>query len=258
MIPLIHASFLSHKNSISTLKEESSIQSSKYISVVQTINSFKELEDKSLKEQLKRTFKENKKLLHSSFSSTPLLEIINVVSIQIKEFEFKDKHISIINTLKQEVDILICNSYSNTMLIQLISKKSCHIVCNVFSQDLVNRFDFIHHFNSGINHVLSNEMGEKEMMLGVELSIFQNVSEFKQAKYFSSCIQNSKLATKSKIPHLLFKIIYSKTDFRTQRELVLIQKALFHAQPLQIQHQLTYLEQFLETRLKIKRGELIK
>ncbi|MCH8520024.1 MAG: hypothetical protein LAT82_04695 [Nanoarchaeota archaeon] len=253
MIPLIHSSLLSKENSITLLQEENCINNSKYIGIVQTISSLKELENKELRHIIKNSFN----TLTQKFKNTTF-KPVNVCYIDIKEFEFKDKYISIISSLKQEVDYLICCSYSNTTLVQLTSKKCTHLICNVFNQDLVNRFDFIHHFNSGINHVLCNEIKEREAGLGVEMSIFHNISQFKQAKYFSSCIQNSKLATKSKIPHLLFKIIYSITDIRTQKELVLIQKALFKAQSFQIQNQLSFTEEFFEKQERIKRGDLIE
>lgn len=253
MIHFIHSSLIEQKESLNSVISHKSIQNSKYIGIVKSITSVNELEQKTLRELLKEKIRSSREKL-----SNCKFEIINVCYIQIPIMEFSDKQISIIKLLKQDFDLVLCNSYSNTMLTQLISKKVCHIICNVFSQELVNRFDFIHHFNSGINHILSNEMAQKEMILGVELSIFQNISELKQAKYISSCIQNSKITTKSKVPHLLFKIIHSQVDLRDEIELIAIQKVLFNAQPFQVQNQKKYLEEFIQTQLKIKRGELIK
>lgn len=281
MIPLVNFSFLYNSNSqefnIENYKELiNELEKSHQIGVVFTISSQEELKDKKTVEIFKQYYKEiklkveeienekckeeknNSKLNNLNNISSFPIELYFILNIQIEQTQFKDMQITQIRNFKAQCDLLMIYSFSNTMLEQIISKKAAHMIVNVFSQKLVNRYDFIHHFNSGINHVLCSEMSQNSMFLGVEISEFNIVSSLKQSKYFSSCIQNSKLATKAKIPHMVFKLINSREDIRSSREIESIQKAFFKAQPFQILRQKQFIEEFLKKQSRIKRGEYIE
>ncbi|MFP4402549.1 MAG: hypothetical protein ACLFPL_04955 [Candidatus Nanoarchaeia archaeon] len=243
-----------------TLKSFQNQSFNQHIAIVFSITSLKELENKQIKSQIQEQYRTILKMLQSqeSFKSNSIQFFLSI-QFNVPVIEFKDSHISTLISLKQCCDFSIIYSYSNTMLTQLISKSCSHMIANVGSQEIVKRFDFIHHFNSGINHVLTNEMSEKDLILGVDIQLFNTTSSpITQSRYFSSCIQNSKLATKSNIPHLLFTIIRNREDVRNVDELVCIQKALFKAQPIQIQFQKSYLDKHFSKLFRIKKGEYIE
>ena len=236
----------------------SEFENSKELGIVFSIQSQEELKDKKIIDSFKQDFETIKFKIKEMKNLNCLIDIYLILQINIETQQFRDIEITTIRNIKQQCDLLMIYSYSNNMLEQIISKKVAHMIVNVFSQKLVNRYDFIHHFNSGINHVLCSEMSQNSMLLGVDISEFNTVSSLKQSKYFSSCIQNSKLATKAKVPQMVFKLINSKEDIRSSREIESIQKALFKAQPFQILQQKQCIEEFLKKQRKIKQGEYIE
>lgn len=267
MIPLIDASFLYNFKiqtfNLSNLKElvyDMGIITQ--LGIVFTINSQEDLNDKNYIGNMKKYFEQIeekcKNVNNSKDRENDEIKFYFIIQIQIEMFEFRDIQITQIKTLKHQCDMLMVHSYSNMMLEQIISKKAAHMIVNVFSQKIVNRYDFIHHFNSGINHVLCSDMSQNSMFLGVEISEFNTVSSLKQSKYFSSCIQNSKLATKAKVPHIVFKLINSREDIRSSREIESIQKSFFKAQPFQILQQKQFIENFLTRQRRIKNLDYIE
>lgn len=263
MIPLVNFSFLYNSstqvfntNNFEELMYE--LEKPTQIGIVFTINSQEELKDKKLVETFKLDFEAMKLKIEEMKKLNSSIDIYFILQINIETQQFRDVEITTIKNLKQQCDLLIIHSYSNVVLEQIISKKAAHMIVNVFSQKLVNRYDFIHHFNSGINHVLCTEMSQNSMFLGIELSEFNDISTLKQSKYFSSCIQNSKLATKAKISHIVFKFIKSREDIRSNKELESVQKVFFKAQPFQILQQKQFIEYFLKKQRKIKKGEYIE
>lgn len=271
MITIVDFDFLfdlsTQRLNVSNCRElVSEMKSNFQFGVMFTISSINELKDENLKhiKQNFKTFQESLKVLELELSCKrekkfiEEVEIYLLIQVDIESLQFRDKELLFIRKLKENCDMLSIRSYSNTMLEQIISKKVTHMIINVFSQKIVSRYDFIHHFNSGINHVLCNEMSNNSMFLGVELHEFSIISSLKQSKYFSSCIQNSQLATKSKVPHLVFKIIRRKEDIRSQRELMSFQKAFMRSQPYQIKQQINFLELFLSKQKRIKKGEYVE
>ena len=208
------------------------------------------------KDQIKK-YKKEFELLQKTYKKTSL-KYKFVISIDIPKHKFNDKELSEFQFIYNNADFVMIYSYSNDMLMQLSSKKYCHMIINVFSQEVTKRFDFIHHFNSGINHIILAELNQRSISLGVDISCFSNTSSLRFAKYLSSCIQNSELSTKAKVPHICFSIIHSIQDVRSEKNFTLIQKALFNATPKQIQYQKSYLDNFFDEQDRIRSGKLVK
>ena len=229
--------------------------SQSYLGCVFTITSSISLTNIS---NIKNEFKHIKEK-YSEFEKEYSITLRSVIQISIAGLKFSDKELSLFLTYYTTFDFVQIYSYSNTQIMQLVSKKCCAQIVNVFSCDSVKRYDFIHHFNSGMNHIIAQELSLKSISVGIDMQSFNSctASSMKLSKYFSSCIQNSMLCSKKKVPHMCFNVISQVEDIRRCDEYVRIQKSFFNATPFQINAQKSYLHMYFTMQHQKLKGEIV-
>ena len=269
---ILYSSSLFNINSSSIIHIEilNSMSNVKYIPIVLEINSFdevvemiaKEKNNKNLNnESIQFKIEKYKEILEQSFKFHNLkyspFEIKSILYINCKQIKFSDKELSQIKQLSKKFNFSMIASYSNTMILQLTTHKHCNMIVNIYSQEIIKRFDFIHHFNSGLNQTIVQDCSKFSISVGLVLNELSELSKISFSKVFSSAIQNSKLCTKAKVPQLVLKMVKNEFDILNLKSFISIQKSLIKAQPFQIQQQNSYFTHFFEMQDKERKGEIL-
>ena len=125
---------------------------------------------------------------------------------------------SLINNLKKDFDIIIGYGGMNKINRYFIEQTNIDFLLDPHNSSYYNKIDFIHHFNSGLNHVLLNVAKEKQIKLFFSLNFIYN-SKKNIPKEIGRISQNIKFARKYNIPVHINYIISSPNQLLSLHDL---------------------------------------
>ena len=182
------------------------------------------------KQNLEKIF-ELKKKINPKFSA-----------IQIRIDKITNQTQSIINNLKQDFDLIIGLGGLNKINRFFLEQTKIDFLQDPQNSSFKIKFDFIHHFNSGLNHILSKMAQNKQIGFIFSLNFTQTSNKLIIAKEIGRIDQNIKFARKYKIPIYLNFIIQNQNQIKTQQQIQEISK-IFTISTQQINQITTILEQ---------------
>lgn len=161
-----------------------------------------------------------------------------------------------IELAKEFFDIVIGYGGLNKMNRYLLEQTKIDFLQDPHSTLYKNKIDFIHHFNSGLNHILCKFAKEKKKGLFISLNC-SNEKGKNFAKNFGRINQNLKLANKYAIPVFLSFIISSKYEIKNKKEHEALMK-LFNVSTTQIKENLSILEKTIKINREKKEKTYIR
>jgi len=139
-------------------------------------------------------------------------------AILIKIEKITNSIISNINNISQSFDLIIGQGGLNSINRFFVEQTKIDLLLDPHTSEFEQKFDFIHHFNSGMNHILFNLMKEKEMCILISLTKYiGNKSLF--YKDIGRINQNLMLARKSKIKTIFANFYETDNKLRSQKEI---------------------------------------
>ncbi|MCA9487119.1 hypothetical protein H6501_05005 [Candidatus Woesearchaeota archaeon] len=152
-----------------------------------------------------------------------------------------------VNSLKQECDILIGQGGLNKVNRYFIEQTQIDILKDPHTTKYLPKTDFVHHFNSGLNHVLCQFAKEKDQAILSSLGSLQKSKSYFAAKDMGRINQNLKLTKKYKLVHIITLIAKQASDIKNsvQYEALI---SLFDATTEQKKQSATAIETLLKTK----------
>lgn len=200
------------------------------ITLKDKINNNKQLEEiKKLKQEIKPEFS----------------------AIQIKLEKIENSTPGIISNLNQQFDITIGYGGLNKINRYFLEQTTIDFLQDPQNSTYQNKFDFIHHFNSGLNHILCKFAKEKNTDYLISLNFTNNFNKYNLAKEIGRINQNLKFARKYKIQTIINFIIQNPSQVKSIQEIKGI-LSLFEISTQQSFESITILEN------KIKLNQLKK
>lgn len=129
-----------------------------------------------------------------------------------------------INTAKQKFDIVLVQGTSNKANRYIVEQTNADFLLNPQSSDSVKRYDFIHHFNSGLNHILASLAKKKDIGIFISLNFLKWENPVRISKELGRINQNLILAQKYGLPIVADFLIEENFDIKTNTEL----KGIYH------------------------------
>lgn len=160
-------------------------------------------------------------------------------AIQIKLDKIENQTSGIIDSLKRNFDIVIGLGGLNKINRFFLEQTKIDFLQDPHNSLYMNKTDYIHHFNSNINHVLCNLANEKETGFLFTLNFSKNKKYI--YKEIGRINQNIKFARKFKIPTLINFIIEDEEQIKSKFELMAIM-SLFDMSSIQKKESLLILE----------------
>ena len=155
-----------------------------------------------------------------------LLEIINkknqqnynnfAIFIEIEKIDQQTQQF--INNLHKEFSIIFVQGGLNKINRFILESTSADVLVDPHTSKYKIKTDFIHHFNSGINHILATFAKEKETIFMINLNSFIQKKK-NLSKDIGRISQNIKLCRKYNIPIFLNYIVYKQSQIKTYAEL---------------------------------------
>ena len=139
-------------------------------------------------------------------------------AIQINIEKQDNSTIGFVNQLKQNFDLTIGLGGLNKTNRFFLEQTQIDILQDPQNSKFKNKIDFIHHLNSGLNHVLCNYAKEKNISFLFTLNFFSG-KPFHKSKEIARINQNLKLARKYNIPIIINYIIKEPNNIKTIEEL---------------------------------------
>ena len=133
----------------------------------------------------------------------------------IENIKIDDQLPQFIKETKKEIDIIIAQGGLNKINRFLLEKTSIDYIADPHSSKDKLKKDFIHHFNSGINHVLATQAKEKKIGLFISLHQFSQKKK-NLAKDIGRIQQNIRLWRKYESPILTDYIIEKPSQIKTE------------------------------------------
>ena len=146
---------------------------------------------------------------------------IKYSGIQIMIEKPDNNLISVINSLKQDFDIIIGLGGLNKINRFFLEETQIDFLQDPQNSLFNPKIDFIHHFNSGINEVLCKFAKEKEIGFLFSLNFLNNKTKY-MAKELGRVDQNIVFAQKYKIPFYFNYIIEKSDEIKNKQELMWI------------------------------------
>lgn len=144
-------------------------------------------------------------------------------AILIKIEKITNSIISNINNISQNFDLTIGQGGLNSINRFFTEQTKIDLLLDPHTSEFEQKFDFIHHFNSGMNHILFNLMKEKEIGVLINLTKYiGNKNLF--YKDIGRINQNLKLARKSKIKTIFANFYENNNKIRSKDEITQILK----------------------------------
>ncbi len=148
----------------------------------------------------------------------------------------------IINSLKEEFDLIIGFGGLNKTNRFFLEKTNIDFLMDPQNSLERVKIDFIHHLNSGINHILTKFAKNKNIDFIFSLNFTNNSNKFIIAKEIGRINQNLKFTRKYKVKSYINFIIKKSTQIKTLKEIQSI-SSLFDISTTQKQENLQILEQ---------------
>lgn len=167
---------------------------------------------KRTKENLEK-IKQIKQKIKPKFSAIQL--IIEKISGQTQ---------STINNLKNDFDLVIGLGGLNKINRYFLEQTKIDFLQDPQNSKFKPKFDFIHHFNSGLNHILCKFAKQKEIGLIFSLNFTNSNHKLPIAKEIGRINQNIAFARKYKIPIYINFSIQNKNQIKSQNEIQSISK----------------------------------
>lgn len=145
-------------------------------------------------------------------------------AIRVIIYNFSNSLIGTINSLKQEFDLVIGFGGLNKINRFFLEQTQIDFLEDPQNSQYKVKIDFIHHFNSGLNHVLCKLAKEKNIGIIHSLS-FRKLQPFFISKEIGRINQNVKFARKYKIP-ITSNIISNKYQIKNKFQLKQINSIL--------------------------------
>lgn len=161
----------------------------------------------------------------------------------------------IINQLKQEFDIIIGIGGLNKVNRFFLEQTQIDFLQDPHNSQFKVKFDFIHHFNSGLNHILCKFAQEKKIGLIYSLNFMQKKGII-ILKDIGRISQNTQFSNKYSIPIYANFIIEKEKDILSLNQLESIQKQL-KLTTKQIRNSQNILEKKIKYNQKKKTKEFI-
>lgn len=151
----------------------------------------------------------------------------------LKTFENKKKELSEIKNIKIDIGVIVDDKSINkipsfddyvfaaTASKSLIENKKSYIFFDFEKQD---RSDFLHHRNSGLNHVMCQIMKEKEKMLGFSFSSLLNSKN--KGVMLGRMQQNARFSRKFKLKTVIASFAIAPYELRAEHEINSFKKIL--------------------------------
>ncbi len=151
----------------------------------------------------------------------------------MKTFENKKKELTEIKEIRVDIGLLADEKSINKIQLisdyifistatkSLIENKKSYVLFDFEKQD---KNDFLHHRNSGLNHVMCQLMKEKEKILGISFSSLLN-SKNKDVM-LGRMQQNARFSKKYKLKTVFASFAQSPYELRAEHEIISFQKIL--------------------------------
>lgn len=138
-------------------------------------------------------------------------------AIRVVIFNFSNSLVGNINSLKKDFDLIVGFGGLNKLNRFFLEQTQIDFLEDPQNSQYKPKMDFIHHFNSGLNHVLCNLAKEKNVGIINSLN-FVKLKPIFIAKEIGRINQNTKFARKYNIP-ILSNIISNKYQVKNQNQL---------------------------------------
>ena len=145
----------------------------------------------------------------------------NNCAIQITIEKLENSSTGIVNSLKNDFDIVIGMGGLNKINRFFLEQTQIDFLQDPHNTYFKSKIDFIHHFNSGINHVLGTLAKERNIGFLFTLNFTQKNKRF-IPKEIGRINQNIRFARKYKIPTIINFIIQTSNQIKTKEEIKLI------------------------------------
>lgn len=139
-------------------------------------------------------------------------------AILVEVLRIDNNFAGFIESLKNTFDIIIGQGGLNKVNRYLIESTNIDFLLDPHNSIYNKKFNFIHHFNSGLNHVLINLAIENNVYLMNSLNFLDNDKE--TLKDLGRVNQNQNLARNKALPVSFVKIIESEQDILTEKEVL--------------------------------------
>lgn len=166
----------------------------------------------------------------------------------------KSEYVSWMSQLAQKVDIIFAKGGTNSSNRFILEQTCADVLLDPQSSRIYKKQDFIHHFNSGLNHVLVQIAKERGKLLASTLHFFSQKYYFKEVGRIE---QNIFLARKKNLPFYLGYLARDKFDIKSLHSLTSIY-GLFSYSTEQLHASLASLDKVIELNRKKKAGIYLK
>lgn len=139
----------------------------------------------------------------------------------ITNFDLKPELRGLISSAKTDFDLILIKGGSNKKNRYIIEQLSVDFIVDPHISE-ESRFDFIHHYNSGLNHVLTKLANEKNIGVLTTLNSLVYKNKIFISKDIGRISQNVKLCRKYGALFSSQFIIKNKLEFRSLKELMAI------------------------------------
>jgi RNase P/RNase MRP subunit p30 len=151
----------------------------------------------------------------------------------LKTYEFQKKELLKLTELKVDIGITVDEKSINkvsliddyifckTPPLSLIDHKKSYILYNF---ELLERSDFLHHRNSGLNQVMCNLMKEKDKILGISFSSLINSRN--KGVILGRMRQNARFSRKFNLKTVIASFATTPYELRAEHELISFKKIL--------------------------------
>ncbi|MFW6009630.1 MAG: hypothetical protein ACOC16_01910 [Nanoarchaeota archaeon] len=160
---------------------------------------------------------------------------IEKTAIQVFLEKIDNSTIGIINNLKNDFDIIIGYGGTNKINRFFIEQTQIDLLQDPHNSKYYNKIDYIHHFNSGLNHVLCNLAKNKQIGILISLNFAKEESKKNIPKEIGRINQNIKFTNKYNLNLYINYLIEDKKQILKFNELKKI-TSLFDISNQQIQN----------------------
>ncbi len=139
-------------------------------------------------------------------------------ALQITLDKMENATVGIINSFKQDFDILIGLGGLNKVNRFFLEQTRIDFLQDPHNSLFKPKIDFIHHFNSGINHILCNFAKEREIDFLISLN-FIDENKRNIIKDFGKINQNLRFTRKYKINNYMNYIVQNENHIKNIKQL---------------------------------------
>ena len=180
--------------------------------------------------------------------------VINLIVLKIDNY-IKSK----LNLIKKNFDLIIGFGGTNKLNRFFIEDLKIDFLLNPHNDFFFKRFDFIHHFNSGLNQNLCNVAKKNKTGFLITLNFFYDDKNiFLKSKNIGRINQNIKFFEKYKLDFLSLFLVENLDDYNSQNKIKKILKIFNISTQSQIKFSNILSEKIDEKKIKICDGIILK